>query len=400
MSAIDWIFLAVTVFAALYGVAGLLSVVWFVRRPASATHACPPVTVLKPLRGDDGCLLENLRTFCEQDYPECDVIFGIRAADDAAVGTVQRLLRDFRDSRLELVVDDRAIGSNLKISNVANIARRARHETVIVADGDMRVGPDYVRAVVAPLEDPSVGLVTCLYSGVAAGGLASTLGAMFINEWFLPAALFGTHLEPLHHAFGATIACRRETLRMIGGFEAVADHLADDCVLARLVTARGLRVVLSHYVVTNMVAEPDLRTLFFRELRWARTFRMLRPGSYFCSLFTHGVPWSLLWLAVGAAAGPAFIATAFHLSFRALARIALYRCLRRSTSWRETCLVPVRDAVTFAIAVLSFFGNTVRWNGDRLRVGRDGRLAPQASDGALEAALRRSPVQSKRGDLA
>jgi ceramide glucosyltransferase len=245
----------------------------------------------------------------------------------------------------------------------------------------MRVGPGYIRAVVGPLEDHRVGLVTCLYRGVASYGVASQLGAMFINEWFFPAALVGTHVERLRHAFGATIACRRDTLRSIGGFEAVADQLADDYMLGWLVSGRGLRVVLVPYVVENVVTERNLLTLFLHELRWARTFRTLRPVAYFCSLFTYGIPLSILWLAASRGSRPACIALALHVGLRVVGRLVLYRSLGQPPPWSETWLVPLRDVGSFVVGILSFLGRTVCWNDEQFCVRRDGRLERRVETG-------------------
>ncbi|PYN29791.1 MAG: hopanoid biosynthesis associated radical SAM protein HpnJ [Candidatus Rokuibacteriota bacterium] len=212
---------------------------------------------------------------------------------------------------------------------------------------------------------------------------------MFINEWFLPAALVGMRLEPLRHAFGATIACRRDTLLSIGGFEAVADQLADDYMLGWLVSRRGLRVALAPYIVENIVAEPDLRTLFFHELRWTRTFRTVRPLSYFFSLVTYGIPLSLLWLAAMGPSRAVLTALTAHVAMRCGGRVILYRALRRPVPWSSTSLVPIRDIVSFILWGLSFLGNTVRWNDRRFRVGAAGQLARRA--GVVgQAALERS----------
>ena len=233
MSAVDLLFLGPVIFAALYSVAAFACAARYGRSRPSRSNCSPPVTILKPLRGNDGQLYENLASFCRQDYRCFEIVFGVRDRHDPAIAVVNRLIRDFPDLELKLVIDDRTIGTNLKVSNLANLVRRANHDILIAVDSDMRVGPNYIHAVVGPLEEPRVGLVTCLYRGVAPSGVASTLGAMFINEWFFPAALVGTHVEPLHHAFGATIACRRQTLGAIGGFEALADYLADDYMLGR-----------------------------------------------------------------------------------------------------------------------------------------------------------------------
>jgi ceramide glucosyltransferase len=173
---------------------------------------------------------------------------------------------------------------------------------------------------------------------------------------------------------GATIACRRDTLRAIGGFDAVANHLADDYMLGWLASRRGLRVALAPYLVENVVAERDFRSLFFHELRWARTLRTVRPVSYFCSLFTYGIPVSLIWAGVGTAGRMALLAAGVHVGLRCLVRALLYRSLKRRVPWSETWLVPVHDTASFILGVLSFLGHTVRWNDEPFRVRRDGRL--------------------------
>src|SRR6059036_1843319 len=358
MPMIDLVFCGLVVLSAAYWLAALVAVARYRQARPSAPDLASPVTILKPLRGDDGELYENIRSFCLQDYRSFEIVFGVRDLHDPAVAVVERLSHEFPGLELKLVADSRTIGTNLKVSNLANLVRHAKHDTLIVADSDMRVGPGYIRAVVGPLEDHRVGLVTCLYRGVASYGVAAQLGAMFINEWFLPAALVGTHVERLRHAFGATIACRRDTLRSIGGFEAVADQLADDYMLGWLVSGRGLRVVLVPYVVENVVTERNLLTLFLHELRWARTFRTLRPVPYFCSLFTYGIPLSILWLAASRGSRPACIAMALHVGLRVVGRLVLYRSLGQPPPWSDTWLVPVRDIGSFVVGILSFLGRT------------------------------------------
>jgi len=403
MSPIDFVLLGASVFAALYWLGALMCVNLFGRRRPTPPRSSPPVSVLKPLRGDDGYLHENLRSFCEQDYPRFEVVFGVHSLDDPAVAVVERLIRGFPHLELRLVVAERVIGTNRKASTLANLVRQAKHDTFILADADMRVDPAYIRAVVAPLEERTVGLVTCLYYGGARRGAASRLNAMFINEWFLPAALVGARIERLRHAFGATIACRRDTLDAIGGFEAVADHLADDYMLGWLASRRGLRVALAPYLVENVVAERDLRSLFFHELRWARTLRTVRPVSYFCSLFTYGIPVSLLWAGVGTAGHIALLAVGMHVGLRCLGRAMLYRSLGRRVPWSETWLVPVRDTASFVLGLLSFLGHTVRWHDEAFRVRRDGRLEHLVRSGINNHPrhpARCPPIPSKSEDSA
>jgi ceramide glucosyltransferase len=395
---VDLVFLALVILSAVYWLAALVSVALYRRRRPIASTPAPPVTILKPLRGDDGQLYENLRSFCRQDYPTFEIVLGVRDPHDPAVPVVERLRREFPGLELRLVADRRTIGTNLKVSNLANLVGHAKHETLVVADSDMRVGSGYLRAVVAPLDDPGVGLVTCLYRGVAPGGLASRLGAMFINEWFLPAALVGTHLERLRHAFGATIACRRDTLHAIGGFEAIADRLADDYVLGWLVSGMGLRVVLVPYIVENVVTERSLWSLVTHELRWARTFRTLRPLAYFCSLLTYGFPLSAIWLAASGGGRPACVATVLHLGLRIVGRLGLYRALGHPRPASGTWLVPFRDVLSFLVGVLSFLGRTVRWNDEQFLVHRDGRLERPTRSGTRRPLARAAEVPSPRPD--
>jgi len=374
LSAIDLIFLPAAVFAAAYWVVAFAGVARFARRRPRPARQLPPVTVLKPLCGDDGHLYENLAALCRQDYPRFEILCGVRDHDDAAVMVIERLVRDFPGVELKLIVDDRTIGTNLKVSNLANLLRHAKHEILMIADADIRVGADYIAAVTGALEDRDIGMVTCLYRGVAGSQLSSTLGAMYINEWFIPAALMGTWIEELRHAFGATIACRRDTLEAIGGFEAVADHLADDYMLGRMVHRLGLRVVLAPYLVDNVIPDTSLSALALHELRWARTFRTLRPLSYFGSLFTFGIPVSLIWLAVSLGSPLAGMAVLAHVGLRGGGRLVLARAIGRHLRGRDVWLVPVRDVLSFFVALASFLGRTVRWNDTELYVHPDGRV--------------------------
>lgn len=376
MLTLDHLLLALTALSALYWLGAIVCVIAFGRRRPVAAGWTPPISVLKPLLRNDGRLYDNLRSFCEQDYPAFQVLFGVQDAHDQAIHTVDRLVKEFPHLDLRIVVNDRIIGPNRKISNVANLCQEARHEILVLADSDMRVGRDYLRAVVTPLQDESVGLVTCLYRSRPQPGLGATLAAMFVNEWFFPAVLVGARLQPLRHAFGATIACRRRTLAAIGGFEAVADYLADDYMLGSLMSQGGRRVVLSPYLVENAGADRDLASLFFRELRWTRTFRIVRPLSYFMSGITHGLPLSLLFLLSSGVSDLALTLGAVHLGLRGAGGRVVYWALGLPVPRGRLWLLPLRDSLSFLTWLLSFLGQSVRWNGRRLRVDVDGKLHP------------------------
>lgn len=393
MSAISLVLFGLAIGSAVYWLWALGCTIRFASQRRSSAGFFPPVTVLKPLCGGDCCLYENLRSFCRQRYPIYQVLFGVSDRYDPAIPVVDRLMREFPALDLTLVVSDRLIGANLKVCNLSNLYRQAKHDVLVLADSDIRVGPEYLATVVGPLRDRGVGVVTCLYKGVPTGGLWSALGAMFINEWFFPSALAAAALGTLRHAFGATIACRRDTLEAIGGFERLADFLADDYVLGWLAACRGFRVVLSSYVVEHVILERQFRALFYRELRWARTYRTARPRGYFFSVLTHGLPLSFLLLLASPGSPLAVTVFAGHLALRLVGRLIVRKVLRVGGSFYAAWLVPVRDALSFTLWALSFLGRTVRWKDFCFTVCRDGRvcLVPAAGSGAPGAGWSREP---------
>jgi ceramide glucosyltransferase len=364
-------------FGCLYQVAAAWAVRAHVRkRPPSGGLA--PVTVLKPLCGAEPGLGENLATFCRQDHPDYQVIFGVREADDPAIPVVRKLIADLGRDDVELVVDGDVRGTNYKVSNLGNMMARARHGVIVIADSDMRVAPHYLRAVTAPLEDPGVGLVTCLYVGRPRPGLWSRLGAAFINWGFLPSALVGQALGVDEGCFGATMALRRETLERVGGFAAFDDHLADDHALGAAVRRLGLKVALSPYLVEDDLHEPSLAALYAHELRWQRTIRVVAPGGHAGSVLTQPLAFAALGLVLALFSAGAVIWSAIAVLCVALA--ARIFCARVADSTLGVplgaWLVPLRDALSLAVFVHSFLGRRVRWRGHLFKVAADGRLVP------------------------
>jgi len=357
-----------------YTATALARVAALSRRRASPALVRPPITILKPICGLEPRLYENLRSFFAQDYPDFQILFGVRDENDAAIPVIERLIREFPERNATLVVDPRVIGSNYKISNLANMMREARHDILAIADADTRVGPGYLTELSAAFAEPGVGAVTCLYRGTAAGNrLPDRLGAMFVNEWFLPSVLVALLSEPLEYCFGATMAVRREALRAIGGIEALASYLADDHMLGRLVAARGYKVALARHIVEIIIDEPNLRTLVLHELRWARTMRAVRPLGYAFSFLTDALPLSILvGLATGLdGSGLAVIGLAFSL------RVVMHFVARASLGsegFVRPWLVPVRDLMTFAIRAASFVGRRVEWRQQTFSVQADGQM--------------------------
>jgi ceramide glucosyltransferase len=341
----------------------------------------PPVTVLKPLCGAEPGLEDSLRSFCEQDYAGgMQLVFGIQHPADPALAVLERLRRDYPRRDLTVVVDSTRHGSSAKVSNLINMMRAARYDWLVLADSDVRVPPGYLAAVATPLADPTVGIVTCPYRGIPRPGIWSRLGALFINDWFIPsvrvAALFGSRA----FAFGATIALRRDALDAIGGFRAIADQLADDYRLGELTRRRGQRTVLSEVVVDTWVDERSLRQLVQHGLRWLRTIRVVRPGGYALSAVTFSLPAALL--GCGLADGTRL--TLYLLAATMLLRVLLHLAAHApgptgsapGRRWSQLWAIPLADGLGFALWCGAFVTREVQWRQGRYRVARDGSVQP------------------------
>jgi ceramide glucosyltransferase len=356
-----------------YLAGAVVSAAAFARRRPPPPRSPGSVSVLKPLHGIEPGLHENLRSFVDQDYPAVQIVFGVRSATDAAIPVARAVMAERPDADIVLVVDPAGRGSNLKVANLENMLPSARHDILVVADADMRVERRYLATVTAPLSDPAVGLVTCLYKGRSAGGLWSQLGAMQINYGFLPSALTGAALRVGDGCFGATIALRRETLARIGGFAPLRDELADDHRIGAAVRACGGKVVLSPYLVENVAAEPSFGALWRHELRWARTVRAMVPIGFAGSIVTHAVPVAAL-LAIFNGLDPTacglFLVT---LGLRWGVAAALARILGLPT--RRLWALPLRDVLSFSVFVGSFCGRSVSWRDQSFRVDATGRIS-------------------------
>ena len=370
---IAWALIAGSAVGCLYLAASVWAVRRFLASPLRYSGPARPVSILKPLCGEDADLEANLRSLCTQEHPQAQVVFGVREASDGAVAVVRRLMAEFPAADLTLIVDGRRRGGNLKVANLRNMLPAARHDVLVIADSDMRVGPGYLTEVTGPLADPAVGLVTCLYRGVCAGGLWSRLACLHVNHGFLPGAAVGEAFGAGAGCFGATIALRRNMLERIGGFAAIADDLADDYALGAAVRRCGGRIEVSRHLVDNVIVEPSFSALFRHELRWARTIRQVAPLGFMGSIVTQPVALAFLALCLGAlpvAAPAAFLMALFW-------RIATVRFVDRALDLPPTplWLVPVRDLLSFGVFVASFFARRVAWRDTIFKVDPKGRLS-------------------------
>jgi ceramide glucosyltransferase len=329
----------------------------------------PAVTLLKPLCGAEPETYECLRSFCLQDYPHYQVIFGVSDADDPVIEIVRRLQREFPDRGLQLTVERALHGTSRKVSNLINMMPLVRHEYLVLSDSDVRVPADYLVNVVAPLLDPSVGIVTCAYRGLPRLGVWSLLGAMYINEWFVPSVRVAAMAGSRAFAFGATIALRRGVLAAIGGFLPIVNQLADDYRLGEMTRGVGLRTVLSHVYVDTYVNRRTLHDLIRHELRWLRTIRAVRPMGYRLSFVTFSLPVAIAgaWLAAGS---PLCLAA---IGVTALCRVVIHLTTRTERGRApRVALLAVRDMLTLTLWGWSFVSRRVQWRGDSFWITPDG----------------------------
>lgn len=363
--------------AALYTLVALLGALLRPRRARPWPHAValPAVSILKPLCGAEPRLYECLHSFCNQAWPQLQIVFGVRDLGDPAVAVVRRLQHEFPNLDLALVLDGTHHGSNAKVSNLINIMALAKHDYLIIADSDIRVEPGYVQQVIAPLLDERVGIVTCPYVGRPLPDLWSQLGAQFINGWFVPsvfvAALFGSR----SFAFGATIALRRRVLEGIGGLPAIANQLADDYRLGELTRRLGLRTVLSQVAVETIVEERSLADLLGHELRWLRTIKAVRPVGYTLAFVTCSLPVALLGALLAGAAAPALLA----LGTTALLRLLMHLYWSppdEASTWRRLWVVPLHDCAVFGMWCWAFLGQRVHWGKTSFHLAQDGSVHP------------------------
>jgi len=366
--------------AAGYSSLALLAVeLWRARRPLQRSAVVPAITVLKPLCGAEPGLYQRLHSFCRQQFGQYQIVFGVQSAADPALVVVQRLVAEFPDLEIEVVVNPQMHGSNRKVSNLINMLPLARHELLAIVDADVAVGPDYLATITAPLLAEDVGLVTCAYRDIPTARVWSRLGAMYINEWYMPSVLLAHLFGHGGYASGQTLCFRRRTLEAIGGFAAISNHLAEDYRLGELIRACGLKIVLSTVAVTAGHDEPNLESLTRHELRWMRTIRALRPRSFRLLFLSFSLPLAACGLALATAAPRSALLAWSLFGLTLLARLGLHLSHRlggRRHVWSELWLLAACDLLLFWIWVRSFFSSRVTWSGVEFDVDAKGVMHP------------------------
>lgn len=373
------VFLGVACIPFVYYLIVLYSSWRFFRRaaPPPDDSFTPPVSNVKPIRGMDPDAYENFASFCRQDYPDYELLFCVSDRDDPVLPVIEKLARDFPERSIRVLYGSGRTASNDKVAKLARLVSEARHEVVVISDSDVRVRPDYLRSVVAPLADPKVGAVTCFYTPTAEKTLAENLQSMGMFSDFYPGILVAWQLDGVKFALGPTIATTRARLAGFGGYEALENRPADDLLVGRLIAGQGYQVELLPYTILAVADYHSMRDLFEKRLRWLVVMRHMRPWGHLGLLLTQGLPWSLAAIAVHPTAAVAAGYLVTYLALRcAMTWLIGVWGLRQSGLWKKMPLIAVWDALAFGIWLASFTRKSVKWRGSEYRI-RDGLLVPR-----------------------
>jgi ceramide glucosyltransferase len=336
----------------------------------------PPLTILKPLCGIDWQIYQDLASFCQQDYPEYQIIFSVQDPADPSIEIVKKIIQDFPDRDLQLVINTSQIGINPKINNLASAITAAKYPILLISDSDIRVETNYLQRVIQPMQDAEVGVITCLYKSLTQGWL-SAFEALQISTQFHPSVLTSRQLGGIKFAFGSTIVIRQSVLEEIGGLSAIADYLADDYQLGYLSAQKGYKVVLSDYIVAHQLANTKISDFINRQARWAKCIRVENFWGYLGLIFTQGTVSSSVFLILSQGSLLGWLVLGITWSARLLmAWIVGVHYLQDAIAQKYLWLVPLRDFVSFGIWCYSLVDNTVEWRAQKFKLVKGGKLTP------------------------
>ena len=342
--------------------------------PAKNLDFTPPVSNLKPVRGLDPEAYENFASYCRQDYPDYELIFCVGDENDASVPVLQKLMRDFPERQIRILYGSGRNAINDKVAKLVRLVREARNEVLVINDSDVRVEPNYLRTVVAPLRNPKVGGVTCLYVSIHDKSFAQHLHSIGMISDFYPGILVARQLDGIKFALGQTIVTTRAHIAAFGGYESLENRPADDLLAGRLIAGQGFEVELLPYAVQTVPDYDSLKDLFIKRLRWMTVMRHMRPLGHLGLAFTQGLPWCLA-VAITHPAAIGFSYLGAYLFFRVLIACLIGVWGLKQGLWKQMPLIIVWDATAFVIWLLTFGRNSIRWRNVDYRI-RGGTLVP------------------------
>lgn len=354
-------------------------------RLATDSGFTPPVSNLKPLRGLDPEAYENLASYCRQDYPEYELIFCVGDESDPSVPVLEKLKRDFPERQIRILYGSGRTAINDKVAKLVRMVNEARHEVLVINDSDVRVEPSYLRTVVAPLRNPKVRGVTCLYLSIEDKTFTQHLQSIGMICDFFPGIFVARQLDGIKFAFGQTIVTTRACLKAFGGYEAIENRPADDLLVGRYIAQQGYEVELLPYAVKTVPDYGSFKELFIKRLRWLTVMRHMRPWGHIGLAFTQGLPWSLAVLFVHPSDGIGAAYFGGYLLFRALITwlVGVWG-MKQLGIWQKMPLIIAWDATAFVIWLLTFGRRRIRWRNVDYRI-RDGMLVPVASNPAANS---------------
>jgi len=379
LTVLSYIVLAIAAIPGIYYLLALYSSArfWSQQRTPPDSDYTPPISCLKPIRGLDPEAYENYASFCRQDYPEYEILFCVDA-DDPALPVLEKLIQDFPERRIRLLFGSGRSAINDKIARLVRLVNEAAHELLVITDGDVRVRPDYLRAVAAPFRDPKVGGATCVYVSTKETTLVQELQSIGMISDFWAGIFVAWQLDGVKFTFGQSIITRRKNIAAFGGYEAIENRPADDLRVGRLIAELGYEVKLLTHVIQTVADFASLNDLFYKRVRWLTVMRLMRPWGHFGLIFTLGLPWAL----VAIATHPSMGVAVGYLGGYALLRVAMTWLIgawgmKQTGLWKTMPLIPAWDAMAFVMWLISFGRKTIRWRGVEYFI-REGILVPVA----------------------
>lgn len=372
-----------------YGIALFSCLRYFSRAKVRSSGFLPPISNLKPVRGLDPEAYENFASFCRQDYPDYEIVFCVGDTRDPAYPVLRRLQEDFPNTKIRIVIGSGRVAANDKCAKLERLTQEAAFEHLVISDSDVRVEPNYLRRLVAPMEDPKVGAVTCFYVPTEETSWVQRLQDIGMLSDFYPGILVARQLDGVKFALGPTICTTRTRLREFGGYAAIENRPGDDLLVGRSIAERGHEVVLLPYAVSTVPDYQSLRELFVKRLRWLTVMRHMRSWGHAGLIFTLGLPWALLAVAIAPSAG---VAVAFlggyFVARAALTLLVGSKGLKQPGVWANLALIPVWDALATCIWLVSFTRRSIRWRGFDYRIvnGELVPVNPEEVQRALQAA--------------
>jgi len=383
LNLLSYVFLGIATFPFIYYLISIYSSWRFFHRKARIADQTftPPVSNLKPIRGVDPDAYENFASFCRQDYPDYELVFCVGENDDPVMPVLEKLVKDFPKHRIRVLVGNDKTPANDKVAKLERLVSEAEHEVVVISDSDVRARPDYLRTVVAPLADPKVGAVTCFYVPTEEKSFAEKLQTIGMVSDFYAGILVARQLDGVKFALGPTIATTRARLAGFGGYKAIENQPGDDLLVGRLIAEQGYEVELLHYTILTVADYQSMSALLHKRLRWLVVMRHMRPWGHLGLIFTQGLPWSLVAIAIH----PSSTVALSYLGAYSLLRIAMtwlvgVRGLKDRSVWKKLWLIPLWDAMAFCLWLVSFARSSIRWRGGEYYI-RDGQLVPAAAAG-------------------